>query len=351
MIYNLHFLRVIAALAVVYFHMTSEAGLNLSVSVGSRGVDVFFVISGFIIAQIGMGKKPGEFLVRRLIRVVPFYWGATLFVFGIAFVFPALMRSTTADTTHLLYSLFFIPHFSGAADGMFPTLILGWSLNFEMYFYVVFAVSLALHGRYAPLAVSAFIGSVVLLNAALPFENPILQFYGRPITLEFVFGVLVFYICRAAGEHKAAFARLSSLKWHLIITLAASVIALCAFEISPVRYPRYIVAGVPAFFIVLSSVLLERIYGIFTKNSLVQLLGESSYIVYLIHPYIVYAFLRVVVKGVPLGMPATVALIVGLLALTCAASIGIHVWFERPVMSLLRQRLLATQMTPRHASP
>src|SRR6266536_1362084 len=86
-LYNLHLLRVIAALGVVYFHTTSTAGLRLDWDVGSRGVDVFFVISGFIIAHIGT-SKPEHFFRRRLIRVVPFYWAATLLVFAVAFVAP-----------------------------------------------------------------------------------------------------------------------------------------------------------------------------------------------------------------------------------------------------------------------
>ena len=80
MIYNLHLLRVVAALAVVYYHIATKAGLDLPVCFGKFGVDVFFVLSGFIIAYIG-AKSPDSFFLRRLIRVVPFYWSATLFVF------------------------------------------------------------------------------------------------------------------------------------------------------------------------------------------------------------------------------------------------------------------------------
>src|SRR5215831_6533142 len=104
MLYNIHLLRVVAALSVVYYHVTSEAGLGLDTSFGRRGVDVFFVISGFIIAYIGTGK-PTEFFRRRLIRVVPFYWAATLAVFAVALVAPSLLRSTNADLVHLATSL------------------------------------------------------------------------------------------------------------------------------------------------------------------------------------------------------------------------------------------------------
>ena len=95
MLYNVHLLRVVAALLVVYFHIASGAGLGLPVAVGICGVDIFFVISGFIIAYIG-SRKPQAFLTRRLIRIVPFSWSASLCVFAIAWLFPS--KSTLPET-------------------------------------------------------------------------------------------------------------------------------------------------------------------------------------------------------------------------------------------------------------
>lgn len=347
MLYNLHFLRVIAALAVVYYHTTSEAGLNLSVNIGSRGVDVFFVISGFIIAHIGKGSAPVSFIVRRLIRIVPFYWAATLFVFSVAFAFPSLLRSTAADVTHLAYSLAFVPHFSARSDGFFPTLILGWSLNFEMYFYALFAVSLALSRSYAPLLCCAGIGSVVAFAALSGIDSPVLQFYGRPIALEFAFGVLAFYCFRWLSKFAPTLERKLSLKWLLIAGFITSLLVICFFEAGQPNYPRYLVAGVPAFFAVLCAVLLERIFGVFTTNRTIHLLGESSYIIYLIHPYIIYSVLRVFVKNHDLTPSAILALILGLLALASAFSVAMHVWFERPLMRALRHKLLPTARADR----
>ncbi len=123
MLMNLNTLRAFAALCVVYYHITSEAGLNLPISIGTRGVDVFFVISGFIITYAAM-KNPDQFFARRLIRIVPFYWAATLAVFAIAVVLPNLFHNTKPDVVQLLCSLFFIPRETDYA-GMFPTLILG----------------------------------------------------------------------------------------------------------------------------------------------------------------------------------------------------------------------------------
>ena len=104
--------------------------------------------------------------------------------------------------------------------------------------------------------------------------------------------------------------------------------------------PRYLVAGIPSFFLVASALLLERLYGLATNNRLIYLLGESSYIIYLVHPYIVFTVLRVVVKGTSaMSSPMLAVLIVALLALTSAIAIAIHVWFEKPVMAYLRARL------------
>ena len=72
MIYNVHLLRAMAALSVVYYHIASEGGLDLPLAFGTFGLDIFFVVSGFIIAYIGT-KTPHSFLLRRLIGIVPFY--------------------------------------------------------------------------------------------------------------------------------------------------------------------------------------------------------------------------------------------------------------------------------------
>jgi peptidoglycan/LPS O-acetylase OafA/YrhL len=100
------------------------------------------------------------------------------------------------------------------------------------------------------------------------------------------------------------------------------------------------VAGIPAFFIVSSALLLERLYGLATKNRVIYLLGEASYIIYLVHPYIIFTVLR---KGLhhpeALSSPVLAVLIVGLLALTSVIAIAVHVWFEKPVMAYLRAKL------------
>jgi peptidoglycan/LPS O-acetylase OafA/YrhL len=341
MLFNLHVLRVIAALGVVYFHATSVAGLKLEWDVGSRGVDVFFVISGFIIAYIGT-SRPEQFFLRRLIRVVPFYWAATLFVFGVVLIAPQVFRSTTASVPHLISSLLFVPHQLNGE--MLPTLQLGWSLNFEMFFYVTFALSLRAAGKRAPIvSVVAIVSFVLLIHALAEDLHPITDFYSRPIVLEFCYGIGVFYAFDWCSRNKERLLRFPALKQVLLAVLALNFVALVLLEhATHDRVPRYLVAGIPSFFIVLSALLVEKLYGVTTKSKLLYLLGEASYIVYLIHPYIVFSVLRVLLhgkSGADLSMPVIVLVVAGLLALTSAISIAIHLWFEKPLMAFLRAKL------------
>lgn len=338
MLHSLHMLRAIAAFAVVYFHVTSTAGLKLEWDIGSRGVDVFFVISGFIISYVGRGE-PGLFLRRRLIRIIPFYWMATVVVFAAATLLPQMFRSTTANIGHLLLSLLFIPHTNPASGEMMPTLVLGWSLNFEMFFYIVFTLSMLISQRLAPLLSAIIIVLIVLLIKWSGLSNEILAFYGRPIVLEFCYGVLVYYIFEWCSSHRGYLSRSSMLKWTLFFALIGNLIVIAVLEkIYGEHFPRYVAAGVPAFFIVLSAVLLERVYGLAAKSSIILGLGEASYIVYLIHPYIVFGILRVWVGEAVLNTLETVGLILFLMTLTGLISYLIHAAFERPVMRFLRSK-------------
>jgi exopolysaccharide production protein ExoZ len=338
MLYNLHLLRVIAALGVVYFHTTSDAGLKLDWDVGSRGVDVFFVISGFIIAYIAT-SKPDQFLLRRLIRVVPFYWAATLFVFAMVMIAPQLFRTTSASIPHLLASLLFVPH--EHAGEMQPTLLLGWSLNFEMFFYVVFALGLRISTRWSPLLCVGWLVAFVVVIHTIASQSPVMTFYARPIVLEFCYGIGVFYLFSWCTARKDQLARIAGLKWLVAAVCAGSLAAIVVLEhATHDDVPRYLAAGIPAFFLVASALLLERIWGLATSNRLIYLLGEASYIIYLVHPYIVFTVLRVGLRNAgALSSPVLAVLIVGLLALTSAIAIAIHVVFEKPVMAFLRARL------------
>ena len=151
MIKNLQCLRAFAAINVVYFHtLLGSESYGKSVSLfsiigtwGQNGVDIFFVLSGFVMihTQIQNPKKIHEFYFSRLNRIVPIYWLITLFIVLIYFLLPDIFRNLTLDIKKIISSLFFT---SQIVTGEFPIIIVGWTLEWEMLFYFIFGLSLFL---------------------------------------------------------------------------------------------------------------------------------------------------------------------------------------------------------------
>lgn len=348
MITNLQALRYFAAIAVVFVHVCSSAGLGLPFGFGAFGVDVFFVISGFTIAYVGT-IPAGPFVVRRLVRIVPFYWTASVGTYLIARLAPGKVQSSSADVGHLLYSLFFVPH-ANAVGNLDPILALGWSLNYEMYFYALFAIALLVSIRWAPIVCSGLLVLVTLAIRASGTDSRVLLFYADPIVFEFVLGIGVHYLVRSDSvrDWLAARPRLGPLV--LVGLMLVSVVMLPVQEVL-FTSSRALRAGPWSLLLVASTILLERTFGRRVERRFVLLLGDASYVLYLTHPYVVYGIIRIVLVRFSMGTITTSFAIVGLLAVATAIAVAIHVWFERPVMAVLRRWLVAPPRPPPRPSP
>lgn len=144
---NIQVLRGFAAIAVVTFHTVLTASkyqfppdlLSVLSEWGKNGVDVFFVISGFIMVYIQTVKRdtPLKFLTHRIVRIVPLYWTLTLGLVFLYLLIPGVFNEMKMTSSWALSSFFFI---SGPFYNTYPVLYLGWTLEYEMLFYVVFAV-------------------------------------------------------------------------------------------------------------------------------------------------------------------------------------------------------------------
>lgn len=255
-------LRFIAALAVFFVHIPT-------VEKGHFGVDAFFVISGYVM-MLSTQTSGDQFFLKRLIRIVPTYYALTITVFIIAMFLPSLLNNTTADPIHLIKSLLFIP-FDKNGTGHAPILFLGWTLNFEMYFYLLFAISLAVSHQYRGVVATVLIFSVwCLCSVADVF---ITKVYGDLIVFEFVLGILLYLILS-----------LRSYKQIAVILLILSVAMLVSVD--PLG-SRFFYAGIPslvAIYLALSLLKDRSLPRIFV------LLGGASYVLYLTHPYVIQVF-------------------------------------------------------------
>ena len=276
---SVQFLRAIAATAVVVQHVPLFRN-------GAWGVDIFFVISGFIMALV-TAKSKRHFFIKRVIRVVPLYWLGTFGVFGVALLLPSLLDNTTADLTGLIKSLLFIPYQKG--EYVQPLLFLGWTLNFEMFFYVLFALSMAISHRHRLLICSLVLIVLVLLGQWMKFDSVILDFYSSEILAEFAFGMGCYALyVRTAGWRASG--PTIGVRVVLVLISVTCIASMPFNEAFATTLGRSIYWGIPATLCFLAMV--HGLAGLRLPWGMV-LLGDASYSLYLFHPYVMKVFNKV----------------------------------------------------------
>lgn len=297
---SLQVLRAVAASAVVVGHCGGFA-------LGSAGVDLFFVISGFIIATVAPGRSPSEFLSARVWRIYPIYYVYLLPWFGVA-IWAGLATWQGTLTSLTLWPVY--------GEVVRPYLKVAWTLTFEMLFYVSAAATLRYGSRAVLLAFAA-----CLLGFQF-FPNPLLGFLGNPMIFEFLAGVFIARLPRSEAGG-------------LLIPVGIVLFALSdaarfaeppsAIDASVSIY-RVLAWGIPAALIVYGGICLER----FAKVPLLVLVGDASYTIYLSH---------LMLSLLPFIWWAEAPLLIGI-------GVLLYLLIERPMLNR-KQLLLAVR--PRQA--
>lgn len=296
MLASIQFLRAFAALMVLIHHSFRSTIVNdgllpawISKSIEhnfSAGVDIFFVISGFVIysSVIKNNKSFLDFIKDRICRVVPAYWLYT-FIFALVLIFyPWTHIASGVDFWHLVRSLFFIPSDNPSPyAGKFPTLIVGWTLNFEMMFYLVFSMSILFCNKYIIQTCSILMIFVYIISSS----NEYLSFYHSTRILEFVCGM---WLALLYTKKRNLFSGDKVI--HLSIVFISFYILLSS------NGDPFISYGIPSIAIVYSSISLE---SEFNKETIMYHIGNSSYSLYLSHK-IVICLMLVVRKHIFISM-------------------------------------------------
>jgi exopolysaccharide production protein ExoZ len=328
---NIQGLRALAAMAVVFFHSGFVfSGLQ---PFGSFGVAIFFVISGYLMAML-CEKQPDAFLRRRLLRIVPPYWACTLLLFAVAIKYPSLLRTTRPDGIELLKSLLFIP-FAKSSGIMQPILFLGWTLNYEMFFYVVVGCCLLVSRRYA-WALSCGVLTVIVLACRFFGTGNLAWFYSRGLIFEFVLGIACYLAC---GWLPRPF--IIQFRPPMVAGLTASLAGMIYIQGTNMQVPVSSSAAMAmlAFVSVFSAVLLSKAGWDIRLRSVV-ILGNASYLLYLVHPYIEASIRHIVENRLPWLSPESTLGCILSMALCAVCSIVLHLKFERPFLKTLNRLVL-----------
>ena len=341
--------RAFAALIVLLYHsggiIASEryfgvAGFGVPFAFGGAGVEFFFVLSGFIIyhAHRRNVSQPGRlahYARKRFARIYPTYWIVFFGVLGLALATPALRATVDYDAATLVKALLLLPLDKTVVGGTgAPVVTVAWTLQYEMVFYAFFALMILNRWIAAALVLCFVAGYIALAGDPAPAFP--WSFIFRNYTWLFLFGMGTAMACVRWQVPVR-----SALRW---AAFGAGVFALTAAvniadpDITESR--KILLYGIASACMVFGLVQAENAGRSLLAHPFLQLLGDASYALYLVH----YPMLSVLCKiFAAIGLPALGALgaliaFVGLVVACVGAAIAFHLLLERPLVRLISRK-------------
>lgn len=297
---GLQLARGLAACTVVIGHAVVHhygSGFGYWGLMANHGVILFFVISGYIMV-LTTGKdsfNPGAFMNRRIRRIVPIYWIANLILLAAVIIMPSAFRRATFELTHFVQSLLFIPAYDPVrTDLISPFFRLGWTLNYEMFFYLLFASLFALSALWRGLAVLTILGGLILAGIFFDFDSAIMEFYTRVATIGFIFGVLLGLLALYIPN---AFRNIPNVWLGGAMILSIAMLAVIGWdfeETRTLRMPTVIMSIASTLQIIVLIAMVDH-RGVRVPRALLYI-GDASYSIYLFHMFAIGAVTAVAAR-------------------------------------------------------
>lgn len=335
---SLQALRGLAAVAVV-FHNTNFAQFELTgannrllpgASIGELGVDLFFVLSGFLMvsttwSQSGGLKTAGRFLASRALRIYPLYWVMALIWAATLVLAP--QASLGRQSADLASSLLLTPSAST------PQLTQAWSLVFEVFFYLVFGLMMLTRQRKAALAGWAlWLGGCALTGFRLPTAAG--HLVSNPLALEFLIGCGVAYL----SQRRISRPLLLLVCGLVLAPVGEFVRSRLSVDANMAESLRALMVGAPAGAVVLGAVAMERA-GRLRIPGWLEGLGDRSFALYLVNSPVACLLAATFMTGLGASPVRDAAFATAAFALSVVAMEVLHLYAERPLLAMARRLL------------
>ncbi|MDR0538558.1 MAG: acyltransferase [Tannerellaceae bacterium] len=331
-------LRGISALFIVYAYAVQN--YFPEIEFGKFSADIFFVISGFAIS-LSVSNSGKSFLLKRIIRLMPLYWLAVFATVSLYTFYPKDFHNATVSLPDILRTMFFVPFTDGAKEAMLPQ---GWTLPFEVLFYLTVAGSLLLirnHKR----AIYAAIPLLIIIPFALNYldiPQHLKEEYSRwPFFLEFIYGIIAWRIYSSVYKRrKLKYGPFIFASLIAIILLSYALFILSEKRISQVPFDIHISWGLLSFILLMSMLLLEekiKKHPLSIKP-LIKI-GMAGYSVCLLHPFVIFflqkeAYPKLIGEIESPTIKIIELIVAYMLAIIC--SLLIHVCLDKQIQKKLR---------------
>lgn len=299
--YSVQYIRAFAALSVIYIHLT-YALFDLNYC-GAIGVDLFFITSGFIMTNyieklnFNNSLSARSFFINRFKRIYPLYFILTCFFALLMIIYGGGM----GIIINYIYSILFIPY---SYNNIYkdPILFAGWSLNFEIFFYLIICFSIYLNKKKSIIILSIILAFIGITGLFFDFNNILLDFILNDFYLEFLLGIISYYIINNKSikyvliNNKAFYFSISALLF-FIVALGKDFgyldlgiprdLIIFNFNKIAITLSRSVIWGIPSFFLFITTVMFFH-----NKTKIIWLayLGDISYSLYLIQVPIIYFY-------------------------------------------------------------
>ncbi|MCC8233996.1 acyltransferase family protein [Pinisolibacter aquiterrae] len=334
-ILSIQYLRAIAAAMVVVYHcfygaLAPADRTGFAYQIWSSGVDVFFVVSGFVMWVTTSRRSIGPlaFWRARIARIVPLYWVALAFYWPILVALRGLDGAPSLSEVILAFG--FVPYRDPATDLISPYLTSGWTLTHEMIFYAVFGAGLLIADLRLRVALVVTVFAVLIgLRVVIGAETPIAFRLTSPLALEFLAGMAL----AIAWERFAGAAFVSILRPLAAVAAVAFLILVTRPHVE--AWPRALVFGVPAVAFAFLAVSLEdRLRA--RPIGWLKRWGDASYSIYLANE----VFLVLVDQVMPRQVLPLLVEVALLFAASIAVGLGVNRFVEVPLGHVFRHRRL-----------
>jgi len=332
-------LRAIAAFTVLVTHALQwplGEGQDVLINTGRLAVEIFFVLSGFIITIVGGAGRfePFAFARNRVGRIVPIYWLATFLVVGLATAMPSMFRTTVPTLEGIVKSLLFIPSDVPKA----PLLTLGWTLDFEMFFYLVFGSLFFVKSGARAAIITVLFTTLMISGRIMTDQSHVQAFYTSLSLLGFVAGVAVGRCYQLGWLQRTSWAASGILMFAGALSLG--VFYYVTLYLDQERYLPLFHASMSfgAMTIVFSLLRLES-HGRLPTIPALHFLGDASYSLYLFHIFAVSAVWAFASKFfAPLSWASYLFFTVATIMAGLLIGILAYWYFERPILNWTRRR-------------
>jgi exopolysaccharide production protein ExoZ len=336
-------LRAIAANAVLLAHMADIehkyvvgrkllpdwVGLG-----GATGVNLFFVISGFVLALVARNARWTDFLAARVIRIYPIYWLYTSLVLVVFLIRPDIVNQSFVHPPSLVKSYLLWP------EDVMPLLAVGWTLIHEMYFYIVLTAMIAFA---VPLRYALAAWSLLVLAApfAIEITSPVAAVLFHPATLEFIAGAAVGLIVSGGAVRFGKRCIVAG----LILLVCGGLFYGPVVAFFDERWARVICLGLPFIPLVYGFAAIER-NGMWPDFRWASKLGDASYSTYLSHVMTIHVLGRLFMMQ-PLHNLAIECLFV-VACIVAANAVGMlsFRYLELPTLRFLRSKWFIADARP-----